>query len=147
MGSLVCYRLSEQLQCPCHGPGWQQGLISAAEVAPDTQAASGKGQCSLKDLQSLTHHSEGQHQAPKIRLPPPNLGTSKNRLICVFLSPSPTGTARHPETSREPLCSQAGWSTPAAPSERNPNLPLSQAGKEELLSISGRESPPGPAGA
>lgn len=115
MGSLVHYSMSEQLQCPCNRPGWQ--LISAgAAPAPDTQAASGEGQCSLKDLQSLTHHSEGQHRVPKIRLPPPNLGTSKNRLICVFLSPPappPHWHGSHPETPREVLCSQGHGSTPA----------------------------------
>lgn len=137
MGSLVHYSMSEQLQCPCNRPGWQ--LISAgAAPAPDTQAASGEGQCSLKDLQSLTHRSEGQHRVPKIRLPPPNLGTSKNRLICVFLSPPappPHWHGSHPETPREVLCSQAHWSTPAAPRETQILLYpwFTPAGKEELL--------------
>lgn len=40
-----------------------------------------------KPLQCLIHHSEGQCPVPNIRLPPPNLGTSINRLICFFLSP------------------------------------------------------------
>ena len=49
--------------------------------------ALGKEQQTPKPLQCLINHSEVQHQVPKIKVPPPNLGTSINRLIYLFLSP------------------------------------------------------------